>query len=81
MDIFFWRARPLVNVAAAHLGRGATLHRPPVFACPALRIPASCSRSMFTCIMDGLSSCGSAVRFSVTACAPKLEEGGMTQCR
>ena len=50
MDIFFWRARPLVKVAAAHLGRSATLRRvrfrvpaltpiPPVFACPALKIP------------------------------------------
>ena len=50
MDIFFWRERPLVNVAAAHLGRITTLRRvrfhapaltpiPPVFACPALKIP------------------------------------------
>ena len=50
MDIFFWRERPLVDVAAAHLGRTTTLRRvrfrapaltpiPPVFACPALKIP------------------------------------------
>jgi SAM-dependent methyltransferase len=50
MDIFFWRTHPLLNVAAAHLGRAATLRRvrfqapaltpiPPVFACPSLKIP------------------------------------------
>ena len=50
MDIFFWRERPLVNIAAAHLGRSTTFRRvrfhapaltpiPPVFACPGLKIP------------------------------------------
>jgi len=50
MDIFFWREGPLLNVAAAHLGRSTKLRRvrfrapaltpiPPVFACPALKIP------------------------------------------
>ena len=50
MDIFFWRERPLMDVAAAHLGRSTTLRRvrfrapaltpiPPVFACPVLKIP------------------------------------------
>jgi len=50
MDIFFWRERQFVNVAAAHLGRSTTLRRvrfhaptltpiPPVFACPGLKIP------------------------------------------
>ena len=50
MGIFFWRAYPLLNIAAAHLGRAATLRRvrfqtpaltpiPPVFACPSLKIP------------------------------------------
>lgn len=50
MDIFFWRERPLIKVAAAHLPRSTTLRRvrfhapaltpiPPVFACPALKIP------------------------------------------
>ena len=50
MDIFFWREGPLASVAAAHLPRSTTLRRvrfhapaltpiPPVFACPALRIP------------------------------------------
>ena len=50
MDIFFWLENRLLNVAAAHLGRAATLRRvrfqapaltpiPPVFACPSLKIP------------------------------------------
>ena len=51
MDIFFWRERALLDIAARHFGDGkATLRRvrfkaplltpiPPVFACPALKIP------------------------------------------
>jgi SAM-dependent methyltransferase len=50
MDIFFWREGPLLDVAAAQLGHQVTLRRvrfkappltpiPPVFACPALKIP------------------------------------------
>lgn len=50
MDIFFWRERPLLDIAKAQLGDQATLRRvrfeapaltpiPPVFACPALKIP------------------------------------------
>ena len=50
MDIFFWRERPLLKVAAAHLGRVTTVRRvrfqapvltpiPPMFACPSLKIP------------------------------------------
>lgn len=50
MDIFFWRESSLVNIAAAHLGRSTNFRRvrfrapalttiPPVFACPAIRIP------------------------------------------
>ena len=50
MDIFFWRERALLNVAARNFGGKATLRRvrfkaplltpiPPVFACPALKIP------------------------------------------
>lgn len=50
MDIFFWRERALLDVAARHFGGKATLRRvrfkaplmtpiPPVFACPALKIP------------------------------------------
>ena len=50
MDMFFWRERALVDLAADHLPRSATLRRvrlrapaftliPPVFACPRLKIP------------------------------------------
>jgi hypothetical protein len=50
MDIFFWRERALLDVAAGQLGSRATLRRvrfkaplltpiPPVFACPWLKIP------------------------------------------
>jgi SAM-dependent methyltransferase len=50
MDIFFWRERWLVSIAAGHLGRSTTLRRvrfhapaltpiSPVFACPAFKIP------------------------------------------
>lgn len=50
VDMFFWRDRRLVDLAEAQLGRSATLRRvrfhapastpiPPIFACPALKIP------------------------------------------